>query len=293
MPKVASTPRARTTSRSAASTRRLAASYVPAAALLALACVQLPRQAVETLADRGYPDCIEGAAPAHVDPVQRELRAGPTMTEQSVIETFSLAADRCHVVYTGHEEWAMGATDLEIVLDADRRPLRAYRRQTAPGPQAPSARTDIRVYDFRGPHVELTRRQPLAAIDYLVYRAPTPVVIIATGRGALTPWIQRSHLEVGGRVREPALDVREHIEIVRDVTLHREDDRDDPRIGHVRVYTIYGREPVYTDDHDVVIGDMMGLVPAELVERPRDPIVPTDGPPTPRDPFGSSSAGPR
>jgi hypothetical protein len=256
-----------------------------AALLMASACIEMPRERVETLADRGYPTCPGDATLAQVEPVQRELRAGPVMTEQSVVETFSLTADHCLVVYTGHEEWAMGATDLEIVYDADRRPLRAYRRATAPGPHAPSARTDVRVFDLRGPHVELMRRAPLGEIERLVYRAASPGVIIATGRGALTPWIQRSHLSVGGRVRESALDIRERIEIVRDVTLRREEDRDDSRIGHVRVYTIYGREPIYTDDHDVIIGDMMGLVPASLVDRPRDPPVLTDGPPTPREPF--------
>lgn len=260
-----------------------------AAAILVLAilisCVEMPRHAVETLADRGYPTCPEGAAPANVDPIRRALRAGPNMTEQSVLEAFSLAARDCLVVYTGLEEWAMGQTDLEIVFDADRRPIRAYRRATAPGPQSPAARTDVRVFDFRGPHIELLRRSPLGSIENLVYRAATPLVIIATGRGALTPWIQRSHLAVGERVRESALDIRERVEIVRDVTLRREDDRDDALIGHVRVYTIYGREPIYTDDHDVIIGDMMGLLPASLVDRPRDPPVITEGPPTPQDPF--------
>jgi hypothetical protein len=262
----------------------------PAAAFaslwLAVACVEMPRERVETLADRGYPTCADGAAPAQQPSVTRELRAGATMTEQSVIETFSLAAQGCLIVYTGHEEWEHGADDLEIVYDADRRPLRAYRRQTAPGPQPPAARTDVRVFDLRGPHVELMRRQPLGEIERLVYRAPSPGVVIATGRGALTPWIQRAHLEVGGRLREAALDIRERIEIVRDVTLRREDDRDDLVLGHVRVYTIYGREPVYTDENDVVIGDMMGLVLSSMVDRPRDPPVITDGPPTPRTPFG-------
>lgn len=270
--------------------RRTRQGAIPAAlvaSIALLACVEMPRERVASLTDRGYPTCAEGAPAAGVDPVARTLRAGPVMTEQSVIETFSLEARGCHIVYTGLEEWALGATDLEIVFDADRRPLRAYRRATAPGPQAPAARTDVRVFDLRGPHVELSRRAPLAELEQLVYRAPTPGVIIATGRGALTPWIQRSHLSVGGRVRESVLDIRERIEIIRDVTLRREEDRDDALIGHVRVYTIYGREPVYTDDHDVVIGDMMGLIPAQMVDRPRDPAVLTDGPPTPRDPFGA------
>lgn len=256
------------------------------AGLALVACISMPRERVEALADRGYPTCADGAPQAQMDGVQRVLRAGPVMTEQSVVETFALAAVGCHIVYTGHEEWAMGATDLEIVFDAERRPLRAYERSTAPGPQPPAERTDVRVFDLRGPHVEMHHRAPLEQIEHLVYRVASPGVIIATGRGALTPWIQRAHLAVGGRLREAALDIRERIEIIRDVTLRREEDRDDERIGHVRVYTIYGREPIYTDEHDVVIGDMMGLVPAELVQRPRDPLVITDGPPTPRAPFG-------
>ncbi|MFO0680621.1 MAG: hypothetical protein U0234_01155 [Sandaracinus sp.] len=263
-----------------------ASSFLAPAVALVLGCIEMPRERVASLPDRGYPACEEGAAPATQASVSRELRAGPVMTEQSVVESFSLEARGCHVVYTGHEEWAMGSTDLEIVYDATRRPLRVYMRSTAPGPQAPAARTDVRVYDFRGAHVELTRRAPLAEIERLQYRAPTPGVVIATGRGALTPWIQRAHLAVGEQVREPVLDIRERVEIIRDVTLRREEDRDDSRIGHVRVYTIYGREPVYTDDADVVIGDMMGLVPAALVTRERDPVVPTDGPPSPRAPFG-------
>lgn len=263
-----------------------ASSFLGLFVLLALACIEMPRERVDALPDRGYPECAEGATPASQLAVTRELRAGPVMTEQSVIESFTVEARGCHIVYTGHEEWAMGATDLEIVYDADRRPLRAYMRSTAPGPQRPAERTDVRVYDFRGPHVELTRRAPLAELEHLRYRAPTPAVVLATGRGALTPWIQRSHLGVGERVREPVLDIRERVEVIREVTLRREDDRDDERLGHVRVYTIYGREPIYTDENDVVIGDMMGLVLSSLVTRERDPVVPTDGPPDPRHPFG-------
>ncbi len=263
-----------------------ASSFRALAALLLVGCIEMPRERVDALPDRGYPECASGAAAAVQAPVTRELRAGPVMTEESVIESFSLQARACLVVYTGHEEWAMGSTDLEIVYDADRRPLRAYMRSTAPGPQPAPERTDVRVFDLRGPHVELTRRAPLGDIERLRYRAPTPTVVIATGRGALTPWIQRSHLAVGGRVREAALDIRERVEVIRDVTLRREEDRDDPLLGHVRVYTIYGREPIYTDDDDVVVGDMMGLVPASLVDRERAPAVPTDGPPAPRDPFG-------
>lgn len=285
MPRARTARAANTTSDRAKILRR--AGVATLAALVSLACVEMPRQHVASLPDRGYPQCADGAEPAQAAAVERALRAGPVMTEQSVVETFSLVSRGCHVVYTGREEWSLGVTDLEIVYDAELHPLRVYRRETAPGPQEPAARTDVRVFDLRGPHVELARRAPLGEIERLVYRAATPGVVIATGRGALTPWIQRARLPVGGRLREPVLDIRERVEVIRDVTLRREDDRDDALLGHVRVYTIYGREPVYADEHDVIVGDMMGLVDAALVDRPRDPAVITDGPPAPREPFGA------
>jgi len=49
----------------------------------------------------------------------------------------------------------------------------------------------------------------------------------------------------------------------------------------VRVYTIYGREPIYADEQDTVVGDMMGLVPARLsTVLPPIPLE-SDGPPDP------------
>jgi hypothetical protein len=267
-------------------TRGARLTLVVAALFALLACVEMPRQRVDALPDRGYPSCAPDAPTAAPIQVEGALRAGPVMREQSVVESFSIHDRGCHVVYTGHEEWSMGATDLEIVLDAERRPQRIYRRFTAPGGQEPARRTQVSVFDLRGEHVELTRRSPTGELERLLYRAPTPGVVIATGRGVLSLWLQRAHLAVGGRVREPALDIRESVEVVRDVTLARLEDRDDARLGRVRVYTIYGREPVYADENDVVVGDMMGLVPAAMVSAPLAPPTPTDGPPRPEDPFG-------
>jgi hypothetical protein len=256
-------------------------------ALLTLAsCIQLPRERVATLEDRGYPTCPEGSAAADAVSLSRTLRAGPGMREPSAYETFELRSRDCHVVFTGHEEWAMGASDLEVVFDASLRPLRAYKRSTAPGPQPVATRTDTRIYDLRGEHVELRRRGPLGEIERFVYRAPSPGAIIGPGRGVLSAWLRRAHLAVGGRLREPVLDIRESVEIVRDVTLLRLEDRDDEHLGRrVRVYTIYGREPIYADDDDFVIGDMMGLLPAELVHTPPPVPMTTDGPPRPSAPL--------
>ena len=94
-------------------------------------------------------------------------------------------------------------------------------------------------------------------------------------------WLRRARLEVGGRVREPVLDIRQTPERIRDVTLMRLEDRDDAVLGRVRVYTIYGREPIYADEQDTVVGDMMGLVPARLATVPPPPPLESDGPPDP------------
>lgn len=249
----------------------------------ALACsIQLPRERVTTLPARDYLSCAEGEPAADPVLLARTLRAGAGMREPSAFETFELRSRACHIVFTGHEEWAMGASDVEVVFDASLQPVRAYKRSTAPGPQPIATRTDTRIYDFRGEHVEMMRRAPLGEIERFLYRAPTPHAIIGPGRGLLTAWFRRAHLSVGGRLRESVLDIREPIEVVRDVTLLRLADRDDERLGRrVRVYTIYGREPIYADDDDLVIGDMMGLLPAEMVHTPMPTPMGTDGPPSP------------
>jgi hypothetical protein len=53
-------------------------------------------------------------------------------------------------------------------------------------------------------------------------------------------------------------------------------------MGRVRVYTIYGREPIFADEHDVVVGDMMGMRPASVVPDATVASVPREGPPDPR-----------
>ena len=75
--------------------------------------------------------------------------------------------------------------------------------------------------------------------------------------------------------------------LIRDVTLQRVEARDVEGLGRVRVYTVYGREPVFTDENDVVVGDLMGLrlasaVPGEIPDPMPDP-----------DPDPSVSPGPR
>lgn len=267
---------------------RASSRFVVSACVVAFAtaCVAPPRERVESLPDSPYPTCedSEGAG-SDRELARGELRAGPVMRESTVVETFSLEERGCHVVFTGTLDWNMGATDVEVVYDRELRPLRAWKRGTAPGPLTPRERTDIRSYDFRGERLVMRRRLPVESLELELWRfrlAP-PAVIIGPGRGLISVWLRRAHLEVGGRVREAAVDIREPIEIIRDVTLTRHEDRDDPAIGHVRVYTIYGREPIFANDDDVVVGDLAGMQPSRFVHTPMPPPVPREGPANPRE----------
>lgn len=250
--------------------------------VLAIACVAPPRERVESLPESPYPTCPDDAA-SEREIASGELRAGPVMRESTVVESFSIVERGCHVVFSGVLDWNMGATDVEVIYDRDLRPIRAWKRGTAPGPLTPRERTDIRSYDFRGERLAMRRRGPTDEIELWRFRLAPPAVVIGPGRGLITMWLRRAHLEVGGRVREPAADIREPIEIVRDVTLTRHEDRDDAALGHVRVYTIYGREPIFADENDVVVGDLAGMQPSHLVRTPMPPPVPREGPANPRE----------
>lgn len=249
--------------------------------MLLLGCPSLPRERVDSLPERPYPTCVEGGPVASFAPASGDFRAGPVMRDDSIVEHFEIAARDCHVVFSMRQEWALGATDIEVVYDHELTPLRVWRRATAPGPTPVARRTDIRRYDLRGERVEMVDREQGGEISRYYVGQGIPRVVLGAGRGLITMWLRRARLEVGGRVREPVLDIRETPERVRDVTLMRLEDRDDPLLGHVRVYTIYGREPIYADDTDTVVGDMMGLVPARLVTAPPPPALLSDGPPDP------------
>jgi hypothetical protein len=248
---------------------------------LLVGCPSLPRERVESLPDRPYPTCADGEAAAAFEAASGDLRAGPVMRDDSIVEHFGAASRDCHVVFFMRQEWALGATEIEVVYDRALAPLRVWRRATAPGPTPVARRTDIRRYDLRGERVEMLDRELGGEVSRYVVGREIPRVVLGAGRGLVTMWLRRAHLEVGGRVREAVLDIRETPERVRDVTLMRLEDRDDELLGRVRVYTIYGREPIYADEHDTVVGDMMGLVPARLVDRPLPPAWLTDGPPDP------------
>jgi len=83
-------------------------------------------------------------------------------------------------------------------------------------------------------------------------------------------------------VREHVLDMRELLETLRPVTLRRDPDLYVAALGRtVRVYTVYGRESVFADESDTVIGDLAGMLPADRVTTPAPLPMPRYGEPDP------------
>jgi hypothetical protein len=204
------------------------------------------------------------------------------MSEPSVVERFEIRRRGCAEVYTARQSWAGSTIDLDVVYDAETLlPQCAWKRIASPG-AAHQQRIEIRRFELRAGQVALSQRTVTGALEHWLLRGPPVRAIIGPGRGLLSMWIRRARLPVGGRLRESVLDMRESMELVRDVTLLRLDDREDERIGRrVRVYTIYGREPFYADEDDVVVGDMMGLVPADRMSTPLPAMAVDPGPPDP------------
>jgi hypothetical protein len=253
--------------------QRAARRVAVCAAVIALAgaCVTPPRERAAGPTDRGYPTCGQSALPEGEIVAEGVLRAGPNMAERSLVERFEIRRRACVEVYRGRQDWALSSIDLDVVYDAESLlPLRAWKRIGSPGPADGEPRVDVRRFELRDTdRVALTQRRVTGELESWLIRGPIPRAVIGPGRGLLSMWIRRARLDVGGRLREPVLDIRESMEVVRDVTLLRLEDRDDPALGRtVRVYSIYGREPFFADENDVVVGDMAGLVPADRVSAP-------------------------
>lgn len=236
------------------------------------------RRAVSELPDLGYPTCDGEALPEGEVLGSGVLRSGPTMREKEVAERFEIRRRGCVTVLQASQEWPRGTTDLDVVYDEDLLPLRVWKRSTMPSGEGPIGHRDVRVYELRTPEVGMTRRAPSGEMEHFIIPGETPRAVIAPGRGILAMWFRRAKLPEGGRLRETVLDVRETMEVIREVTLKRLEDRDVEGLGRVRVYTIYGREPIFTDENDIPVGDMFGLRAASAVEGPVPDPMPDPGP---------------
>jgi hypothetical protein len=81
------------------------------------------------------------------------------------------------------------------------------------------------------------------------------------------------------------LDFRALVETLEVVTLKRDEDEYEPTLGGtVRVYTFGGKETVFANAEDVVIGDLAGMRPSASLSSPEPPPLPAYSEPDPRRP---------
>ena len=227
-----------------------------------MACKRFQRKhiPVDHVEELAYPRCAGESAGAQGELVgSGHLRSGPTHPDQTIVEGFEIRQHPCLTAALVRQEWPLGTADLEVIYDAQGLPMRIWKRMTLPGLPDALAHADTRRYELRTDPVTLKKRKGAGPIEYEQLLGGRPRVVIGPGRGLLSIWIRRAKLKVGEKTRELAIDIRE-LEKIEPVTLQRERDIDDPKIGgHVQVYTFYGRETVFTDADGLVVGDLMGL----------------------------------
>jgi len=259
---------------------------MPILLLLALpACDGCLRQVpVEAIEELPYPDCGSGRLPEGVLLAEGHLRSGPTSRDPSVVERFEIRRRDCLIFATARVEWPGGTTDVEVIYDEDMRPLRAWKRTLLPSDPDPLEKADIRRYDLRTNPPTLKARTRDGEFLLRELRGNRPTAVVGPGRGLLTAWIgEESGLAQGEQSIETVLDFRSlGLERLDEVTLRRDPDREVPTLGGpVRVYSVFGRESVFTNNEGVVIGDLAGLRTDESLNIPAPQPIPLFGEPDP------------
>jgi hypothetical protein len=248
---------------------------------------------VDTAPELGYPACADGGDSGEAV-AEGHIRAGPTSAESRVVERFELWRTSCGYTLRSRQEWPLAIADVEVRYDADLTPLWAWKRLTMAGSPRPDGNADIRRYELRTGDVFIKRRDPEGELTLQKLlpggRASVPPgakveAIVGPGRGTITPWLQRARLPEGGKTRVLVLDFRDMVEAVEEATLERSPDQLEPSYGangkKVRVYTFFGRETVFADEHDVVIGDLAGMRPSDSLTTPEPAALPDYGGPDP------------
>jgi hypothetical protein len=267
--------------------------------LLAVAC-RRKHVPVAEVPELGYPACnvaVHGAAAPDsgddpgTDVAVGRLRSGPISNEKNVVEHFTLRRTACGYTFRSRQEWPLAVSDVEAIYDEKRSPVWVWKRMTIPGSPREDGSADIRRYELRTGEVFIKRRDPQRGLAFERLlpggRMDVPVgervgALVGPGRGIITMWLQRSRLAVGQKRRDLVLDFRDLVESLEMATLEREDDLFEPSLGKtVRAYTFFGRETVFADDHDVVIGDLSGMRPSDSLDSPEPDPLPSYGEPDP------------
>lgn len=240
----------------------------------------------------GYPACGDaGRDEGGTLVASGHLRSGPLSTDKNVVERFRLTRTSCGYTFRSRQEWPLDISDVEVRYDAALTPLWAWKRMTMAGARRADGDADTRRYELRTGEVFIKRRDARGdlTLEKLLpggrMRVPPGArvtAVVGPGRGIITAWIRRAHLPVGGKTTDLVLDFRALVESVEMGTLEREPDQLEPSLGGVvRVYTFFGRETVFADQNDVVVGDLAGLRPSDRLTTPEPPPLPLYGAPDP------------
>jgi hypothetical protein len=204
-----------------------------------------------------------------------------------VVERFDLEKTACGFVYRGRQEWPLAIADVEVHYDASFTPIWAWKRMTIAGSQREDGNADIRRYEMRTGEVFIKHRDAHGMVTQeklfpggrmRVPEGARPGAVVAPGRGGITAWLKRAKLAPGGKTAELVLDMRDLVESLEVGTLARGEDLYEPSLGRkVRVYTFFGKETVFADESDTVIGDLAGLRPSDALSTPEPPPLPTYG----------------
>lgn len=243
------------------------------------ACKRFERKhiPVEKVEELGYPTCA-GKIPGPGEVVaSAHIRSGPNHADKQINERYSIRKRDCLFSIEVRQEWPLGTSDVEVLYDQQLRPLRIWKRMTLPGIERAGERADIRRYELRTDPVSVKLRGMEGRTSFELLKGGRPLAVVGPGRGLISMWIKRAKLEVGQKVREMTIDVR-GLEKIEPVTLQREVDMNHPELGPVRVYTFFGRETIFVDEHDMVVGDLAGLRSDAVLKIPPPPALPLYGP---------------
>jgi hypothetical protein len=243
---------------------------------------------VDAVPELGYPACSDGGADEVGALVaQGNIRSGPLSNDKTVSERFELRRTSCGYTFRSRQEWPLDISDVEVRYDANLTPIWAWKRMTTAASQRPDGNADIRRYELRTGGVFIKKRDALGTVvlEQLLPGGRIKVpegarvgAVVGPGRGVMTVWLKRAKLRVGDKTDDLVLDFRSMVEGLEIAALERNEDRFEPSLGKtVRVYTFYGEETIFTDDDDVVLGDLAGMRPSDSLATPAPPSLPTFG----------------
>ena len=262
-----------------------------AVTLLSMAGCERKHVPVDAIPELGYPACGDSGADDGSTFVEGHLRSGPVSTEKTVVERFEILKTACDYVLRSRQEWPLQVSDVEIHYDQTFAPFWAWKRMTIPGSKRVDGNADLRRYEMRTGDVFIKHRDAdgQVTLQHLLPGGRMSVpqgarvgAVVGPGRGMITAWLKHAKLPIGGKTYDLVLDMRDVIERVELGTLERQADQYEPDYGKgVRVYTFFGRETVFADESDVVIGDLAGMRPSDRLATPEPPPMPLYGSPQP------------